>query len=315
MHDRASSQTKTQYNSNTKISQNELTPLGGFDDSMIIRNLTGIDLFTDINMLNSEMKALHTPRELKLNKIDFAEYNLANQLLEGNKSSLNVENDETNAFSSKTQNKKALSKGKKIDNDIVYRKINLKNNINIRKYKTPLKNNNVSTLASNKINPKISILNSIKKDTIDSTKKDFYSKAMRLDKYLNSNNEKKPPETALLKLDFKYSLRNYNMNTESNRKSLLTTKSLRNKSSDRQMKSYCHKSSENTLSTKKISSLKRNDKIIVPLDSENTIIKQIEIDKKSIMTVFDTTFGNQMERYNKESILFNIYSLRKPKHY
>ena len=54
---------------------------------MAEKNFLGNDLFTDINLLNIEMKALHTPRELgkeKCRNFDFSEYHILNSK-KGNK--------------------------------------------------------------------------------------------------------------------------------------------------------------------------------------------------------------------------------------
>lgn len=330
IHDKTSTQNKTQYNSNTKISiinQNDRTPLRGFDDSMIVldKNLLGNDLFTDINLLNIEMKALHTPRELKdkLKNFDFSEINVAQELANINdKSALEFDINKSeikNLISSTKNNSKSKDKSKndksidKKDNDQVYKKITVKNSINTKKSLNKTPNKNVSPLpnSSRNVNKNLS-LNVSKKNTIESLKKDPQVKTRRVDKFINNPDTNK--KSNLLKLDFKSTLRNYNPKEEINTRSPYTTKSNRNKSSDLPINSFRKTGSQDRLvgNNKTISSSpKRRDKLTVSHDyiSDVEFVRHIKYDKDNIMKVLDTHFGKNMEKYQDDCKIVLIKTL------
>jgi hypothetical protein len=330
-HDKTSTQNKTQYNSNTKISiinHNDRTPMRGFDDSMLAldKNLLGNDLFTDINLLNIEMKALHTPRELKdkLKNFDFSEINVAQELANLNdkssmefdmnkseiKNLISTTNTNSKNKDSKSKNDKSMEKR---ENEQIYKKINLKNSINTKKAfnKTPNKTISPIPNSSRNVNKNLS-LNVSKKNTIESIKKDAGVKSRRVDKFLNNN-----PETSkksnLLKLDFKSTLRNYNPKDDANSRSPYTTKSNRNKSTDLQINAYRQKTSQDKLINNKTlsSSPKKREKLTVSHDniSESFFVKQIRSDKDNIMKVLDFNFGRNMEKFSDDCIHFLIISL------
>ena len=295
---------------------------------IIDKNLMGNDLFTDINLLNIEMKALHTPRELqdKLTKFDFSEYNLVNEVgNQNNRSSFfNVNNNEIKNLipSSKAykkinhtndNNKTDKSLDKK-EIDYLYKKVNIKSSLNSKRHfnNSLVKNSSPLQNTSRNYGVKNLTLNASKKNTIESVKNQAPVQTKRkLDKFLNYNNNDKKL-TALQKIDFKNTLRNYNNYVDSNSKSPATTRHNRNKSTDNQLSR--DKSNENQQKkTTKTFSKKKNFKNTLSYDyiSENAFIKQIKLEKENIMKVIDSTFGNQMEHFTDDGIYYLMNSFRK----
>jgi hypothetical protein len=325
IHDKASTQNKTQYNSNTKISAiniNDRTPLRNFDDSILIHDnkLLGNDLFTDINLLNIEIKSLHTPRELKdkMKNFDFSDINLINEIANLNdKSTLDFEINKSeikNIVASTKANSKSKDQGKNITDrstekkqtDNIYKKVNLKHSVNTKKALLKFPEKSTSPLPKTSRNLKNLSQTASKKNTIDSIKKETALKNRRVDKFLNNNcsNNQENKKNVLLKLDFKNTLRTYNNNSEIKTKSPSTTKNVRNKSSDMQMNTHRQKSSDRFLKNKTISASPKKKEKNLSYDyiTENLFVKKLKGDPDNVMKVIEGMFGTSMEKFDDEGI-------------